>query len=108
MITCNDCVHHDICYKIEHFGRDLETDKACEQFGGNGKWISAAYRLPDRNCNCLVYYESTDKRVGYGSYNPNDGRWTVCNIFNGHFIYFNLEKVLYWMPLPEPPDRDDD
>lgn len=106
MITCNDCVHHDICYKIEHFGRDLETDKACEQFGGNGKWISAADRLPNAYCNCLVYYESVDKRIGYGCYNSDVGRWLICNIFGGHYTFFDHGSVLYWMSLPKPPEKD--
>lgn len=106
MITCNDCVHHDVCYKIEHFGRDLETDKACEQFGGNGKWISAADRLPNAYCNCLVYYESVDKRIGYGCYNSDVGRWLICNIFGGHYTFFDHGSVLYWMPLPKPPEKD--
>ena len=106
MITCNDCVHHDVCYKIEHFGRDLETDKACEQFGGNGKWISAADRLPNAYCNCLVYYESVDKRIGYGCYNSDVGRWLICNIFGGHYTFFDHGSVLYWMSLPKPPEKD--
>lgn len=32
--TCNDCIHYDICYKIEHFGRDLETNIPCKEFVG--------------------------------------------------------------------------
>lgn len=31
---CSECIHHEICYKIEHFGRDLETVEPCEQFIG--------------------------------------------------------------------------
>ncbi len=30
--SCSECIHHEICYKIEHFGRDLETAEPCEQF----------------------------------------------------------------------------
>lgn len=32
--TCYDCIHYDICYKIEHFGRDLETNIPCKEFIG--------------------------------------------------------------------------
>lgn len=32
--TCYDCIHYDICYKIEHYGRDLETNIPCELFIG--------------------------------------------------------------------------
>ena len=30
--SCSDCIHFDICYKIEHFGRDLEDTSPCKQF----------------------------------------------------------------------------
>ena len=30
--SCFDCIHFDVCYKIEHFGRDLEDTSPCEQF----------------------------------------------------------------------------
>ena len=30
--SCSDCIHFDVCYKIEHFGRDLEGTSPCEQF----------------------------------------------------------------------------
>ena len=30
--SCSGCIHFDVCYKIEHFGRDLEGTSPCEQF----------------------------------------------------------------------------
>lgn len=30
--SCSDCIHFDVCCKIEHFGRDLEDTSPCEQF----------------------------------------------------------------------------
>ena len=30
--SCSDCIHFDVCYKIEHFGRDLEITSPCKQF----------------------------------------------------------------------------
>ena len=32
--TCYDCIHLATCYKIEHFGRDLETNIPCKEFIG--------------------------------------------------------------------------
>lgn len=32
--TCFDCIHLATCYKIEHFGRDLETNTPCREFIG--------------------------------------------------------------------------
>ena len=31
-MTCNDCIHKDVCYKIEHYGRDLEGEEPCKDF----------------------------------------------------------------------------
>lgn len=30
--TCKDCLHVDVCYHIEHYGRILETDEPCKHF----------------------------------------------------------------------------
>lgn len=30
--SCSDCIHYDLCYKIEHYGRDLEDTAPCKQF----------------------------------------------------------------------------
>ena len=32
--SCSDCIHLDVCCKIEHFGRDLETNLPCREFIG--------------------------------------------------------------------------
>lgn len=44
--SCSDCIHLDVCYKIEHFGRDLEGTSPCEQFINkdvapvrHGRWV---------------------------------------------------------------------
>ena len=31
-MTCNDCIHKDVCNKIEHYGRDLESEEPCEEY----------------------------------------------------------------------------
>jgi hypothetical protein len=30
--NCKKCIHYDVCYHIEHYGRELETDEPCKQF----------------------------------------------------------------------------
>ena len=44
--SCSDCIHFDVCYKIEHFGRDLEDTSPCKQFISkdvapvkHGRWV---------------------------------------------------------------------
>lgn len=30
--TCEDCVHYGVCYHIEHYGREIETNEPCKSF----------------------------------------------------------------------------
>ena len=48
--SCSDCIHFDVCYKIEHFGRDLEDTSPCKQFISkdvapvrHGCWVKEKY-----------------------------------------------------------------
>lgn len=104
MITCNDCVHHDVCYKIEHFGRDLETDKACEQFCSKGKWINIKDKLPDCEYVFLVYRdEGNYQDIDLGLWNLNKKRFEY---FDNEFYGIRVPDVTHWMSLPEPPKKD--
>jgi hypothetical protein len=31
-MICNNCIHKDVCYKIEHYGGDLEGEEPCKEF----------------------------------------------------------------------------
>lgn len=31
-MSCKNCIHKDVCYRIEHYGRDLESEEPCEEF----------------------------------------------------------------------------
>ena len=78
--SCSDCIHFDVCYKIEHFGRDLEDTSPCEQFIDknvepvrHGHWK----QVDDTKCKCseceaiayiAQYPPSADK-----NYCPNCG-----------------------------------
>lgn len=66
---CSDCIHYDVCYKIEHYGRDLEGISACEQFiskdvapVNRGHWIrpydasDKSYRWKCSNCGNIANY----------------------------------------------------
>lgn len=47
--SCSECIHHEICYKIEHFGRDLESTSPCEQFLGKND-VAPVVRCKDCKC----------------------------------------------------------
>ena len=70
------------------------------------KWIPVTERLPEEYVNVLCYYEY----FRYGDYNCmfrtidrgyyGDGRW------GGEAGQGHKNKVLAWMPLPQPPEED--
>lgn len=47
MAKCKECVYEPMCYKIEHFGRDLETDEACEDFREDTKIVEVPVNVCD-------------------------------------------------------------
>lgn len=63
------------------------------------KWISVEDRLPDKNGKYLVY--ARHRLEGLEPIIRCDlwlkGQWNKCDPF----------KVVYWMPLPEPPKEED-
>ena len=66
MATCNDCIHKDVCYLIEHYGRDLCSDDACDKFLAtpvrHGYWIECKYGLTFEcsECKYPTEYNLTD------------------------------------------------
>ena len=50
--SCSDCIHFDVCYKIEHFGRDLETNIPCKEF------IDVSDRAEVIRCKDCIYFDN--------------------------------------------------
>ena len=76
-----------------------------EQASHKPKWISVEDRLPEEFVNVLCYYEY----FRYGDYNC-----MFRTIDRGYYGYGNWgaapgqgyeSNVLFWMPLPEPPEE---
>ena len=62
--SCSDCIHFDVCYKIEHFGRDLEDTSPCKQFISkdvepvkHGHWISENFYTHCSACGKMAIYD---------------------------------------------------
>lgn len=57
--TCFDCIHLATCYKIEHYGRDLETTLQCKEYIGISDRIEIV-RCKDCKFrgreDCAMYY----------------------------------------------------
>ena len=76
------------------------------------EWVRVEERLPESIVNkVLVYCENG--YIGYGHYEKYQGEETWYNLESGEpFASWNLEncspyKVTHWMPLPNPPERED-
>lgn len=59
-------------------------------------WISVKDRLPQQYRDVIVFYDDI-KRVG-------------VNWLDSHneFMFYKDMNITYWMPLPEPPESEDD
>ena len=62
--SCSDCIHFDVCYKIEHFGRDLEDTSPCKQFISkdvapvrHGCWINENFYTHCSACGKMAIYD---------------------------------------------------
>lgn len=65
------------------------------------RWISCVEQLPERETDVLVYipvWEDNPIQVAYLMY---DG--ITWELSDGEFN-FGKREVLYWMPMPEPPE----
>ena len=100
---------------IEHLEKDPLYDLV-EQYGVTGviesfpaadvqpmKWIPVTERLPEEYKNVLCYYEY----FRYGDFNcmfrTIDRGYYGDGIWGGEAGQGHKNKVLAWMPLPEPP-----
>ena len=94
--TCNGCPYdnEDTPFCNEHLLRDALILLRARQ------WISVKDRLPPEDKMVLVWHGSCE--IGCLERDPyiHELRWS----FNDFYLYGNdMEQVIAWMPLPEPP-----
>jgi hypothetical protein len=67
------------------------------------EWISTKQRLPEDDDNVLVYYLNICEHTDAVEVIIETGRYLV-----NHWVQLQGQNVLYWMPLPEPPEQTAD
>lgn len=93
-----------MCGKSPWGGKTTAKDHYCSHWERHTDWIPVTERLPEvwRNdetaelVNYMIY--SPDFGVDIGNYHAKAKRW-ICMALPCH--------VTHWMPLPEPPEKDD-
>lgn len=81
--SCSDCIHFDVCYKIEHFGRDLEDTSPCKQFISkdvepvcHGHWVK-------EKSDVLIHWHCSVCKNCYYLDEPNANYCPNCGAKNG-------------------------
>ncbi|MDC9624097.1 DUF551 domain-containing protein [Xenorhabdus sp. XENO-7] len=65
------------------------------------EWIKCSDRLPETYDDILLVVDgSNDIHVGYFILDEYEGK---CFHSLGEDLFFKIEYVTHWMPLPEPP-----
>lgn len=71
MCLCKECVYVDLCYMVEHYGRDLEDDFECKRFKDNNEFVRVKHGMwikdgNKRTCpHCGFYYHSNGVDYNY-------------------------------------------
>ena len=74
-------------------------------------WVSVKHELPENNEEVLVWFEY----FRFGEYNRLYQTWGIGEYFKNYDTWMiNHEtgwrdlRVIAWLPIPEPPDSEDD
>lgn len=66
------------------------------------RWIPCSERLPDNGVAVLVYTGENNFKVWLAEYSKYMEVWTLA----GNYVPIKKNNVSYWMPLPEPPEKE--
>jgi len=66
------------------------------------RWISCLKRLPEPLQNVIVCTDINTVTVAW----LNGDHWTFADTGNGHTEDWSFDAVKFWMPLPEPPEKE--
>lgn len=69
------------------------------------EWISVKDRIPPRELDYIIVFDGND--VFTAMFFVNDGKATTFFSCCYGKEYLKIKNVTHWMPLPEPPEKND-
>jgi len=99
--NCENCTHKVVCalWEIQNELCDSECTHYQPTLTPPNEWVSVEEGLPEPGERVLA----TDCGFVGEFYINERGQWQRYNV-NCHALLMALD-ILYWMPLPTPPDR---
>lgn len=108
---CHECKEvsegkclRDICGRCKIFeavnGAPTISDKSCGKIDAQPVWIPCSEKLPEKDAQVLVYV------AGYMGTAYFDAANGVFGLTELSTLYYRINGVTHWMPVPEPPQND--
>lgn len=85
-MTCYDCLHKDVCYKIEHYGRSPEGE-ACKDFYHNTVELNNIDEA-------LRKFDNISIKFDYGSANPTYDKGSIMRNLERYYDAEAIGKIL--------------
>lgn len=85
-MTCKDCLHYDVCYHIEHYGRLTETEEPCGGFKNKADFVEVV------RCKDCKNYKPQAKSAHWNSEKRYCCRCATVKVSDNDFCSYGQRK----------------
>lgn len=111
LILCQHCIHREVC---GHEGVDDPALTFCDDYLPISGWISVKDRLPEDSGDYMVLNDGRIEIAPYDKEAAQEGLYPfgyedkeIDEIGNTLIDWIEISGVTHWMPLPEPPPKEE-